>query len=58
VLGADAFSSQDMLNHVLEEEFLHLMQRSQGRFREFSRGTAGALEEEVDAERRFQQPEF
>jgi hypothetical protein len=56
-LGAAAFSSQEMLNHVLEEELRHLEQKRQGRTATFSSGTARALEEEVDEARKFPHPE-
>src|SRR5437870_3855622 len=56
VLGVDAFSSQAMLNHVLEEELLHLLQRWRGLMKEFGPGTASVLEVEADAERRFPLP--
>jgi hypothetical protein len=56
-LGAAAFSSQEMLNHVLEDELLHLEQKRQGRATTFARGTARALEEEVDEARKFPHPE-
>jgi hypothetical protein len=57
VLGAEAFSSQDMLNHVLEEELLHLAQKASGRAAEFTSGTARLLEEEVHGERKLPLPE-
>lgn len=40
----EAFSSQVMLNHVMEEELLHLQQRAAGLGSEFGPGTAQALE--------------
>jgi hypothetical protein len=56
-LGTEAFSSQDMLNHVLEEELLHLAQKASGRAEEFTSGTARLLEEEVHGERKLPLPE-
>ena len=55
-LGSEAFSSQSMLNHVLEEELRHLQQKAAGLGAEFSPGTARALEEAVDAIREFPLP--
>src|SRR2546426_11967457 len=57
VLGEPAFSSQAMLNHVLEEEVLHLRQKVVGKAREFGPGTAKALEDEIHEARRFHLPE-
>lgn len=56
-LSVEAFSSQDMLNHVLEEELLHHGQKASGQAAEFAPGTSRILEEEVDAERKFPLPE-
>ena len=56
-LGQEAFSSQAMLNHVLEEELLHLYQKADGLRPSFRPGTAKALEEAADAARRFPLPE-
>ena len=56
-LGAEAFSSLEMLNHVLEEELLHQAQKASGRAGEFAPGTARLLEGEADGERRFPLPE-
>lgn len=56
-LGEAAFSSQAMLNHVLEEELLHHGQKARGVAREFDPGTAATLEGEVDEQRRFACPE-
>jgi hypothetical protein len=56
-LGEEAFVSQAMLNHVLEEELLHLMQKEAGLRASFGPGTAKALEEAADAARRFPLPE-
>ena len=56
-LGSEAFSSQDMLNHVLEEELLHHSQKVSGQAKEFAPGTSRVLEEEVDVERKFSLPE-
>jgi hypothetical protein len=55
-LGAEAFSSQEMVNHALEEELLHHSQKAQEPAREFRRGIARALEEEVHEQRRFPLP--
>jgi len=57
-LGDEAFSSQDMLNHALEEKYLHLIQKSLGRATEFGKGTARYLEYEVDDIRKFPRPDF
>jgi hypothetical protein len=57
VLGAEAFSSQAMLNQVLEEELLHLQQKARGLFESFEPGTAKTLEEAVDAVRQFPLPD-
>jgi hypothetical protein len=56
-LGSEAFSSQDMLNHVLEEELLHHGQKASGQAEQFTPGTARILEEAVDVERKFLLPE-
>jgi len=55
-LGEEAFSSQAMLNHVLEEELRHLQQKAAGLRPSFQRGTAKELEEAADAARRFPLP--
>ena len=55
-LGMEAFSSQAMINHVLEEELLHLQQKAREPGQEFMPGTARALEEEVHEQRRFPFP--
>lgn len=55
-LGLEAFSTQDMLNHVLEEELRHLVQKASGRTEEFAPGRGRTLEEEVDVERKFPLP--
>jgi hypothetical protein len=57
ILGAEAFSSQAMLNHVLEEELLHLLQKLRGEATAFMPGTARSLEEEVHEQRRFPCPD-
>jgi hypothetical protein len=57
ILGEEAFSSQAMLIHVLEEELLHLRQKAAGKAREFLPGTAHSLEEEVHETRRFPCPD-
>ena len=56
-LGAEAFSSQEMLNHVVEEELRHLAQKATGQAGEFDPGTGRKLEEEVDVERKFPLPD-
>jgi len=56
VLGAEAFASPTILVHVLEEEFLHLLQRLRGLLKEFEPGTASALEDDADVERKFPLP--
>jgi hypothetical protein len=55
-LGSEAFPSQAMVNHVLEEELLHLEQKARAPGREYKPGTARALEEEVHEQRRFPFP--
>lgn len=55
-IGPAAFTSQDMLNHVLEEELLHLQQRPRGEAIEFAPGTARALEENIHEHRRVPCP--
>jgi hypothetical protein len=57
VIGEEAFSSQAMLNHVLEEELLHVQQRASGLFETFQPGTARSLEESADEFRHFPLPE-
>jgi hypothetical protein len=57
VLGNEAFSSQAMLNHVLEEELLHQRQRASELARSFQCGTARKLEEAIDAARKFPLPD-
>jgi hypothetical protein len=57
ILGEDAFSSQAMLNHVLEEELLHLGQKKAGQALEFELGTMRSLEEEVHEARHFRCPD-
>src|SRR5438477_12625289 len=56
-LGSEAFSSQPMLNHVLEEELLHHAQKAQGAAEQFGPATMRTLEEEVHEQRRFSLPE-
>ncbi len=56
LLGPEAFTSQAMLNHVLEEELLHLIQTPEARIQEFGPDTAQALEDAVHAARKFHQP--
>lgn len=55
-IGPEAFSSQAMVNHVLEEELLHLEQKGRNPGLSFGPGTARALEEEVREARRFPLP--
>jgi hypothetical protein len=57
VLGSEAFSSQAVLNHVLEEELIHLQQKQLGQADVFGPGTARALEEAVDDDRKFPYPD-
>jgi hypothetical protein len=57
VLGSEAFASPAMLNHVLEEELLHLRQKVRGTEQAFGVGTARTLEEEVDEQRKFTCPD-
>jgi RHS repeat-associated protein len=57
-LGGDAFSSQDMLNHVLEEELLHLQDKAAAaKGQQFGPGTARGYEEAADARRKFPLPQ-
>src|SRR6266481_7050003 len=42
-LGTEAFRSQEVLNHVLEEEVLHLQQKAAGLAEEFGPKTAAEL---------------
>jgi hypothetical protein len=56
VLGSEAFSSQAMVNYVLEEELLHLMQKTDASERWFKPGIARTLEEEVHEQRKFPFP--
>jgi hypothetical protein len=56
-LSEEAFSSQAMLNHVLEEELLHHQQKIGGEAQEFQPGTAQILESDVHARRKFPIPE-
>jgi hypothetical protein len=53
-LGDGAFSSQQMLDHTMEEELRHLNQDLPSRT--FGSGTAGEMEAGVDAARRFPEP--
>ena len=55
-LGSEAFSSQAMVNHVLEEELLHVMQKTDAPERWFRPGIARSLEEEVHEQRKFPFP--
>lgn len=56
-LGNEAFSSQAMLNHVLEEEYLHLIQKSLGIAEDFAKGTARQLEYDIEEPRKFAKPD-
>jgi hypothetical protein len=56
VLGAEAFRSQEVLNHVLEEEVLHLQQKAAGLAEEFGPKTAAELKKEVNEQRKFRLP--
>ena len=56
VLGDQAFSSQAMLNHTLEEELIHLQQQTMGLRQAYGPGTAQALEDSVNATRTFPAP--
>src|SRR5260370_8749845 len=55
-LGTEAFRSQAILNHVLEEELIHLQQKSAGLAEEFGPRTAAELEKEVNEQRKFRLP--
>ena len=55
-LGAEAFASQEWLVHVIEEEYLHLVQKSQGKAGTFAPDTALELELDVNDQRRFPAP--
>jgi hypothetical protein len=55
-IGAEAFSAQAMVTHVLEEELLHLNQKAREPRRAFGKGTVQALEDEVHEARRFPPP--
>ena len=52
-LGAEAFRTQGVLNHVLEEEVIHLQQRASGLAEKFGPPTAAELEKEVNEQRKF-----
>lgn len=56
-LGVEAFESSEWLNHVLEEEYLHLVQKAHGEADEFIKGTALVLELEIDDSRKFPAPD-
>ena len=56
-LGGEAVASQKWLNHVLEEECLHLIQKAKGWFDEVTRGTVLELELDANESRRFPPPE-
>ena len=53
-IGKEAFVSQQMLNHVIEEEIIHNLQKKT--VTEFGVGTAKKLEEAVDVIRKFPAP--
>jgi hypothetical protein len=53
-LGDGAFSSQQMLDHTLEEELLHLNQNLPSQT--FGPGTATEMEAGVDAARKIPEP--
>ena len=55
-LGPEAFGSDQLLCHVLEEELLHLKQKLSGQTEQFGPGTARMLEEAIDVQRRFPAP--
>src|ERR1700739_2386778 len=55
-LGTEAFRSQEVLNHVLEEEVLHLQQKAAGLAEEFGPKTVAELEKEVNEQRKFRLP--
>ena len=55
-LGTEAFSSQAMLNHVLEEELRHLAQKAEGKAEQLDPRRIETLEQEVDEQRRFPRP--
>jgi len=55
-LGSEAFSSQAMVNHVLEEELPHVIQKADVPERWFKPGIARSLEEEVHEQRKFPFP--
>jgi RHS repeat-associated protein len=53
-LGDGAFTSQEMLDHTMEEELRHLGQDLSNQ--SFGQGDAAAAEAEVDANRKFPEP--
>ena len=55
-LGTEAFRLQAVLNHVLEEEIIHLQQKAAGLAEEFGPKTAAELEKEVNEQRKFRLP--
>jgi len=55
-VGGEAFSSQGMLNHVLEEELRHLQQTASGMRGSYGPGTSQALEEAAGSDRLFPEP--
>jgi hypothetical protein len=57
VLGSEAFTSDDMVVHVLEEELLHLMQKAAGQGQTVDRRTGFELEADVNDTRKFPCPD-
>jgi hypothetical protein len=57
VLGSEAFASEDMLVHVLEEELLHLLQKAAGKGLTVDRRTGFELEADVNDTRKFPCPD-
>jgi hypothetical protein len=58
-LGDSAFSFQQMLNHTLEEELIHIQQSASGaRTTTFGPSTADHLEKAADAARKFPAPRY
>lgn len=53
VLGDLAFTSDRELIRTLEEELLHLQQKANGLIQQAGPGTAKALEDAGDAQRKF-----
>jgi hypothetical protein len=55
-LGNEAFKSQATLNSALEEELIHQQQAAAGLRRQMMRGSAEALENAADVQRKFPIP--